>query len=493
MMAFCTSWRRLAYQATHRWCRAFLSDRKIRTVHDGQFSEWFSINAGVPQGSVLSPFLFLVYINDVFEVCDDRAELSLFADDIAVVPAKTGEEGDGKLFKSLVMLHDWSKMWRLDFNAKKSKVLRFSVKRKTKSRVVRKPPFIQQFFLGAEIIERVTQFDYLGLRWQEDGQWHLHTAKVCTAAKRVSYLITSVACRDGPKLPVIRQLVHALVRTKLSYGMPVWRANTERMWQTMDVITTDPMRICLRLPKSSFVKSILAETNTLPMKLQHEMSLANLQLRVQSLADGHSTRELYEEQAESKVLVKKRTPVFHAAARVVEVRELDLSKLNRKLMLAKFTVWQRVEWNKTGQGKLLRKLTKGGYDAKEQRFRPPRYLFADSNRVAAVRAKLRFDRTNLKDTLSRQHIIKAGQSVLCDCCKYRTRESLWHLLFVCSEFKLSRKQMKADAQKAGISAKTICMREWLLGDLDGLDPSLHSRALTISARFLKEVDRARPL
>ena len=122
----------------------------------------------------------------MFEVCGDRAELSLFADDIAVVPAKTGEEGDGKLFKSLVMFHDWSKMWRLDFNAKKSKVLRFSVKRKTKSRVVRKPPFIQQFFLGAEIIERVTQFDYLGLRWQEDGQWHLHTAKVCTAAKRVS-------------------------------------------------------------------------------------------------------------------------------------------------------------------------------------------------------------------------------------------------------------------------------------------------------------------
>ena len=48
------------------------------------------------------------------------------------------------------------------------------------------------------------------------------------------------------------------------------------------------------------------------------------------MADGHSTRELYEEQAESKVLVKKRTPVFHAAARVVEVRELDLSKTEQE-------------------------------------------------------------------------------------------------------------------------------------------------------------------
>jgi hypothetical protein len=499
-----------------RWCQAFLSQREIRTVHDAQCSDWFGINAGVPQGSVLSPFFFLVYINDAFEVCGDRAELSLFADDIVVVPTKLGPEGDGLLFKSLTMLDSWSKQWRLDFNAKKSKVLKFSVKLKKK---VQRSGFISDFFLGSEVLERVKFYDYLGLRWQENGQWREHLQKVAASAKRVSNLICSVVSRDAPPLPVIRLLVHALVRTKFCYGMPVWKANTEVAWRQLDSIVVEPMRRRLALPYNTFVTSILVETNTLSMRFQYEMSLVNLAIRVAALPPAHVTRELQDEQEAQIVTVQKRTPVFVAALQVISRRELDVKRIDKRLSLVKFTIWQRLAWRQSGRGKLLRQLTNGGYDPNRLKFCLPQYLHVDRPRIAAIRAKLRFDRSNLKDTLRRQNIIKRDVEAQCIRCRpahppewhelfacparrlsnrvvrfrLRPRETLKHLLLACPAHSRAREALKAKAKQLGLPTTNSDMFNWLLGDLEAVDPALRVKALSLGAQFLSVVDSARPL
>ena len=62
--------------------RDFLNDRKQRAVLNGQFSTWKSVNAGVPQGSMLGPLLFLIYINDLTEGLLSNAKL--FADDTSL-------------------------------------------------------------------------------------------------------------------------------------------------------------------------------------------------------------------------------------------------------------------------------------------------------------------------------------------------------------------------------------------------------------------------
>ena len=62
--------------------RDFLNDRKQRVVLNGQFSTWKSVSAGVPQGSILGPLLFLIYINDLTEGLSSNAKL--FADDTPV-------------------------------------------------------------------------------------------------------------------------------------------------------------------------------------------------------------------------------------------------------------------------------------------------------------------------------------------------------------------------------------------------------------------------
>ena len=62
--------------------RNFLSDRKQRVLLNGKSSQWASISAGVPQGSVLGPLFFLVYINDLVENVD--SDVKMFADDTSL-------------------------------------------------------------------------------------------------------------------------------------------------------------------------------------------------------------------------------------------------------------------------------------------------------------------------------------------------------------------------------------------------------------------------
>ena len=76
------------------WIRNYLADRQISVGLTGQASEAIPINASVPQGSVLGPLLFSIYIDDLVDVCEN--ELYLYADDSTLF-ARLPSNGDPKL------------------------------------------------------------------------------------------------------------------------------------------------------------------------------------------------------------------------------------------------------------------------------------------------------------------------------------------------------------------------------------------------------------
>jgi hypothetical protein len=66
---------------TERWIASWLTNRRQQVVVDGEASEPVLVTSGVPQGTVLGPLMFLIYINDIGENLDERTRIKLFADD----------------------------------------------------------------------------------------------------------------------------------------------------------------------------------------------------------------------------------------------------------------------------------------------------------------------------------------------------------------------------------------------------------------------------
>lgn len=110
------------------WTRDFLTQRRQRVKINGSYSEWASVSSGVPQGSVLGPVLFVIYINDMPDVTKNTC--SMYADDTKLYGPATDTIECETLQRDLNSLVNWSSTWQLRFNEDKCKVLQMGHKNK---------------------------------------------------------------------------------------------------------------------------------------------------------------------------------------------------------------------------------------------------------------------------------------------------------------------------------------------------------------------------
>ena len=103
------------------WIQDFLSVRRQRVVVNGKLSSWADILSGIPQGSVLGPILFVIFINDLPDVVSSTAKI--FADDTKLFRAIRIVEDHEVLQQDLDNLVEWSNKWQLGFNETKCKSL----------------------------------------------------------------------------------------------------------------------------------------------------------------------------------------------------------------------------------------------------------------------------------------------------------------------------------------------------------------------------------
>ena len=88
---------------------------------NGVNSEWFEVTSGVPQGSVLGPLLFVLYINDIAEII--KCQLGIFADDTKMYSVVKSLCDVVNLQEDLDRMQDWSRLWLLNLNSEKCKVM----------------------------------------------------------------------------------------------------------------------------------------------------------------------------------------------------------------------------------------------------------------------------------------------------------------------------------------------------------------------------------
>ena len=162
------------YGITHNtlgWINNFLSNRKQAVSVNGTHSSTIDVTSGVPQGSVLGPVLFLLYINDINEHI--QSNIKLFADDSIVYREIKTADDQQILQNDLNTLTEWSNKWLMSFNIKKCAVLTITPKRSPKT---------HQYTLLGEQLTRVQKHDYLGVTISHDLRWKDHCSKVAQKA-----------------------------------------------------------------------------------------------------------------------------------------------------------------------------------------------------------------------------------------------------------------------------------------------------------------------
>ncbi|MEO1917916.1 MAG: reverse transcriptase family protein, partial [Candidatus Thioglobus sp.] len=187
----------------------YLHNRKQRVVLNGFSSDYSLIASGVPQGSVLGPLLFLIYINDLES--NIKSNIKFFADDtmlFSIVKEPVISAND--LNHDLGMIYQWAHQWKMDFNpdpTKQATEVLFSCKKKS-------PNHPQLFFNGSAVVKANEQ-KHLGLILQSGLSFEKHISEKIIKAKKNVGILKHLS--KFLPLKSLDQMYKALVRPHLDY------------------------------------------------------------------------------------------------------------------------------------------------------------------------------------------------------------------------------------------------------------------------------------
>ena len=193
------------------WFSDYLNDRKQKVVLPGASSSWTSVKAGVPQGSILRPLLFLLYINNIVE--DINSSIRLFADDTRLyIIVDDHIQAAEQLNLDLAKIHHWADKWLMTFNPGNSESILLSGKHNK--------PYHPPVLLNQTQIAEVNSHKHLGIIFSNDCTWHEHLELVKSKAwKRINIMCKLKFQLDRKSLQTI---YFSFLRPLLEYANVVW-------------------------------------------------------------------------------------------------------------------------------------------------------------------------------------------------------------------------------------------------------------------------------
>ncbi|PFX32485.1 Integral membrane protein GPR180 [Stylophora pistillata] len=209
--------------STLTWIKSWLTSRSQSVIIDGVSSKSVDVTSGVPQGTVLGPLMFLLFINDMQNGLG--CTLRLFADDALLYHKITHHDDTLALQRDLDKLGQWANRWQMLFNP--SKCYKMSVFRS-------RSPVVKGYTLYNQTLVSVRQHHYLGVLLSSDLRWNTHVDKI---AKKGNSSLAFVkrnlyACSEETK----RAAYVSLVRPHLEYASAVWDPYRQNQVEKLEAI-----------------------------------------------------------------------------------------------------------------------------------------------------------------------------------------------------------------------------------------------------------------
>jgi hypothetical protein len=218
---------------TLTWIQSFLACRKQQVIIDGEPSDQAEVTSGVPQGSVLGPCLFLLYINDLPN-CIMHSKIRLFADDCVIYRDIASKEDADLLQDDLTRVQQWEQQWLMKFNVDKCNVMHFSHARNNTH---------YDYLLHNTPLSSVSETKYLGVTITSDLSWRSHITKtVAGASKTLNFVNRNLRLAStDTKLTAFT----SLIRPKLEYAASVWDPHHKNHVHSLERVQNRAIRSAL--------------------------------------------------------------------------------------------------------------------------------------------------------------------------------------------------------------------------------------------------------
>ena len=205
------------------WVEKFLKNRKQRVACEGMYTDWAPVISGVPQGSVISPFLFLIYINDLPN--NLKSTVRLFADDTIICMTISNDTDETALQQDLDKLAKWEETWQMEFHPQKCSVLHI-----TRSH----NPKYKQYILYGHILVKEDNAKYLGVVINKTLSWNNHINEVTKKANAsLDFLRRNLKIgQDNLKTSAY----FTLVRPQLEYAAAIWDPYTQTYKNKIEMV-----------------------------------------------------------------------------------------------------------------------------------------------------------------------------------------------------------------------------------------------------------------
>jgi ribonuclease HI len=308
--------------------KGIIKDRTIKVRLKNELSDSYQIENGVPQGSVLAPILFLIFINDFPTLDTNTASSSIFADDCTIWQSgRRLDKISDKLNNHLKEINRWSKDWGLKINVAKTVDIIFTNKR---------PKATPILYLNKKPIKSVQEHKFLGMIFDKHLNWKSHIDHIIQKTTSAINLLRSLSSqRWGATKTCLLKIYTTLIKSKILYGSELLFSANKTSLKKLNSIQNKCFKIICRAIKGTSLLAMQNELGQLPLNLEYKKQLFRHMARSQ-LTSGNPASSCLVDNWKNHYGNYKHDPIFIQTQPILDT----ITQLNYKPIYSKTPFWR---------------------------------------------------------------------------------------------------------------------------------------------------------